>query len=243
MPQLVQGGAVPVDRLEIGLRRRDHHEVRTRRIEGAVAADAEVDAGRPDQRLDARLDQARRRRWRDGRYLGRQVFALGSVKDGEPLQERDGGRFLAGLASASLLVIRHKAVGIDDGGALLALADIAAERERLAKGQPALGGEAVLDDGAPEAQDVDPRILAAGGGVLRHGERRLRRRRPPRLDPGHAAGLQLGDNLAGDFVIEARPVVAGASGCGFSGHRGSPRRAPEASPPALDPSRRTRSAL
>ena len=135
---------------------------------------------------------------------------MGGVEDGEPLQERDRGGFLAGLAGASLLVVRHEAVGIDDGRAVLALAHIAAERERLAKGQPALGGEAVLDHGAPEDQDVDPRILPAGGGVLRHGERRLRRRRPPGLDPGHAAGLQLGDDLAGDFVIEARPVVAGA---------------------------------
>ena len=210
MAQLMQGRAVPVDRLEIGLRRRDHHEVRTRRIEGAVAADAEVDAGRPDQRLDPGLDQARQRRWRDGRNLGRQVFALGGVEDCEPFQERDCGRFLAGLAGASLLVIRHKAVGIDDGGAVLALAHIAAERERLAKGQPALCGEAVLDHGAPEDQDVDPRILPAGGRVLRHGKRRLRRGRPPGLDPGHAAGLQFSDDLAGDFVIERRPVVAGA---------------------------------
>ncbi len=187
--------------------------------------------------FDHGLDQARWRRWRDGRNLGRQVFALGGVEDGEPLQERDRGGFLAGLAGASLLVIRHEAVGIDDGGAVLALAHIAAERERLAKGQPALGGEAVLDHSAPQDQDVDPRILPASGGVLRHGERRLRRRRPPRLDPRDAAGLQLGNDLTGDFVIETRPVVAGACCSGLAGHRGSPRRAPEASPPALNPSR------
>jgi hypothetical protein len=123
--------------------------------------------------------------------LGRQVFALGGVEDGEPLQEWDRGRFLAGLAGASLLVIRYKAVCIDDGRAVLALAHIAAERERLAKGQPALRGEAMLDHRAPEDQDVDPRILPTGGGVLRHGERRLRRGRPPGLDPGHTAGLQI----------------------------------------------------
>src|SRR5690606_9276414 len=76
-----------------------------------------------------------------------------------------------------------------------------------------------------------------------HGEWRLRRGRPPRLDPGHAAGLQLGDDLAGDVVVKARPVGAGASMAVVSGHRGSPRRAPEASPPALNPSRQTRSAL
>src|SRR3546814_15540988 len=93
-------------------------------------------------------------------------------------------------------VVRHEAVGIDDGGAVLALADIAAERERLAKRQPALPGEALLDDAAPEDQDIDPRILPSSGGVPRHGERRLRRRRSPGLDPRHPAGLQLGDALA-----------------------------------------------
>ena len=38
-------------------------------------------------------------------------------------------------------------------------------------------------------------------------ERRLRRRGAPRLHPGHTAGLQLGDDLVGDFVIKARPVL------------------------------------
>src|SRR5258708_34951402 len=48
----------------------------------------------------------------------------------------------------------------------------------------------------------------SSSGTNRHGERCLRRGRAPGLDPGHAAGFQLGDDLAGDFVIEARPVVA-----------------------------------
>ena len=65
----------------------------------------------------------------------------------------------------------------------------------------------MLDHGAPEDEHVDARILPARGGVLRHGERRLRRGRPPRLDPGQPAGLQLADDLAGDFVIEARPAM------------------------------------
>ena len=50
-----------------------------------------------------------------------------AVEDSEPLQERDGLRVLAGLAGASLFVLGREAVGIDDGGAVLALADIAAE--------------------------------------------------------------------------------------------------------------------
>ena len=75
----------------------------------------------------------------------RQTFALRQVEDGEALEERDRLRFLAGLLHPLLLVIRNEAVGIDDGGAVLALADIAAERQRLAEGDPALDREAVLD--------------------------------------------------------------------------------------------------
>jgi len=63
--ELMQRRAVPVDRLEIGLRRRDLHIVMRWRVEGAAAADAEVDARRLDQRLDRGLDQARLR-WRRG---------------------------------------------------------------------------------------------------------------------------------------------------------------------------------
>ena len=37
---------------------------------------------------------------------------------------------------------------------------------------------------------------------------------PHGCDPGHAAGLQLGDDLVGDFVIKARPVVAGTGASG-----------------------------
>ena len=38
----------------------------------------------------------------------------------------------------------------------------------------------------------------------------LRRGRTPGLNPGHASGLKLGDDLVGDFVVEVRPVLAGA---------------------------------
>ena len=47
MTEFVQRGAVPVDRLEIGLRRRDLHVVFGGSIEGAIAADAEVNAAWP----------------------------------------------------------------------------------------------------------------------------------------------------------------------------------------------------
>ena len=105
-----------------------------RHVEGAVAADAEIDARRGDQRLDARFDQPRRHGWRGGRYILGQILALVGVENGEALQERDRLGVLAGLARTALLVLRHETVGIDDGGAALALADIPAKRQRLAEG-------------------------------------------------------------------------------------------------------------
>ncbi len=224
--EFVQRRAVPVDRLEIGLRRRHLDVVLRRHIEGAFAADAEIDA----RRLDQRLDQAGLRCGRrDGKVVW-QILALRDIEHGEALQERNGLRFLAGLLRALVLVVWNEAVGVDDGGAALALADMAAERQRLAEREPALDGETVLDDGAPKDQHIDSRILTAGSRVCRHRQRRLRRRRAPRLHPGDAARFELGDDLVGDVVVEARPVGAGASVAVMSGHRGSPRRAPGQQP-------------
>ena len=75
------------------------------------------------------------------REILRQTFALRQVEDREALQERDRLRFLAGLAAPASFVVGNEAVGIDDGRAVLALADIAAEAQRLAEGQPALAGK------------------------------------------------------------------------------------------------------
>jgi len=107
-----------------------------------------------------------------------------------------------------------EAVGIDHRGAALALADIAAEPERLTEGEPGLAGVAALDHRAPEDQHVDPRIAPAGGGVPRQADRRPGARCAPGLDSGQATGFQLGDDLVGDFGIEARPVLTGASASG-----------------------------
>jgi hypothetical protein len=52
VPQFMQGRAMPVDRLEIGLGRRHLHIVGSGHVEGAVAANKEIDARRLDQRLD-----------------------------------------------------------------------------------------------------------------------------------------------------------------------------------------------
>ena len=46
-------------------------------------------------------------------------------------------------SGAPLLVVGYESVGVHDGRAALAVADIAAERERLAEGGPALARKAV----------------------------------------------------------------------------------------------------
>src|SRR4029077_3713706 len=95
----------------------------------------------------------------------------------------------------SAFLVGYKAVGVDDGDAVLALADITAEAERLAEREPILGTEAVFDDRTPEDQHVDPRVLAVGRNVLRHGERRFGHNRSPWLNPRYPASLKLCDDL------------------------------------------------
>src|SRR6185437_1076866 len=85
--------------------------------------------------------------------------------------------------------------------AALALADVAAEVQRLPEGEPMLMGEALLDDRAPQDQDIDAGIAPAGCGVL--GQAQAGLGPAPGLHPGHPALLQLGDDLVGDLLIEA----------------------------------------
>ena len=146
--------------------------------------------------------------------VGGKPVALGDVEHGEALQERDCVRLVALLPRTGALLVRDETVGEHHRRAALAFADIAAEAQGLAEREPALARETMLDDGPPEDEHVDAGIAALGRGVLRHGQWRLNRRRAPRLDPGQPPGLQLGDDLVGDFLIEARPVLAGASAIG-----------------------------
>src|SRR3546814_11163381 len=106
------------------------------------------------------------------------------------------------LPGAFALGVRDEPVRIEHGRAALALADMAAERQRLAEGQPRLRREALVVQGSPEQKDVDPRVAPAGGGVPRHRERRLARGRGPRSHPGHRARLELGDDALGDRRVD-----------------------------------------
>src|SRR3546814_15996652 len=108
-----------------------------------------IDAGRRDQGLDARLDDAGRG-WRrgDGNRFGQSVALIG-VEYREALEERDGARRLAGFRRAPAFVVRREAVGIDAGGAALPLSAIAAQPERLAARPHAPAGEATPQEGPP----------------------------------------------------------------------------------------------
>lgn len=220
MRQLMEGRSMPVDRLEIGLRWRHLHIVFCRHIECAIAADPEVNASRLDELFDPRLDQAWRRRRSHRCDLWRQALALIDVEYRKALEECDGLRFLTVLARAPLFVHRHKAIGIDDGRAALALANVTAERKRLTECKPALTCERAFGGSSPEDQNVDAAILAAGRGILRQGQLRLRRRGAPRLHPWHSARLKFADDLVGDFVIKVCPVLTGTRSRKMSGHRG-----------------------
>jgi hypothetical protein len=142
-------GPVPIDRFEIDSRRWDLHEIARRVVVGTRTADTEIRAGGGDQRLGSGLNLIWWRRDDRGSDLLGQAIALVRVEDGKALEKRDGTRLFTGLRGAPTFVVRGEAIGIDDGRSPLALPDVTAKPERLAKGKPALSGKTVLDDGTP----------------------------------------------------------------------------------------------
>jgi len=89
MTELVQGRPVPVDGLVIGLGPRNLNEIMDGAVEGAIAADAEVGAGRGDQCHGVRQDEPVGNRCGSARQFARQVFALVGVEHRESFQKRD----------------------------------------------------------------------------------------------------------------------------------------------------------
>src|SRR3546814_18255600 len=81
---------------------------------------------------------------------------------------------------------------------MLALAVAPACRLRLGVCQPRLRRPAMLDDGAPQDQDVDARIIARGERIARQagygGRAPTFGASSPRPDPRQAPGLQLGND-------------------------------------------------
>ena len=109
---------VTINRLEERRRRRHLDVIVARDVEGAVAADADIGAGRADQRLGLRQDQIFGERFRQRRDVGGKILALVGIEDREALEERDRVGFVAGFRGARAFAVGNEAVGIDDGGAL-----------------------------------------------------------------------------------------------------------------------------
>ncbi|MFK4526915.1 hypothetical protein ABIF90_004896 [Bradyrhizobium japonicum] len=116
------------------------------------------------------------------------------------------------LPRAPLFLDRHKAISIGDFGAALAMADLTAERERLAEGEPTLPGESAFDNGSPEDEDVSATVWPDSRCIFRHRQRRFRRSRTPWLNPEDLFGLELGMILS---VISLR----GSRGPGRRAHQ------------------------
>mgnify|MGYP001394182912 CR=1 FL=1 len=124
MTEFVKSRSVPVGRVEEIIRPRHLHIIVRRRIEGRWTTDAEVGAGRLDQRLGMRQDQPlrdRRRRFAD--MCGKPI-ALLDREDGEVLEEGDAARWLAALyIGAAAFHLWHEPACVDHGNTVLALAD------------------------------------------------------------------------------------------------------------------------
>src|SRR3546814_187332 len=165
--QFVKAGPVIIDLFEKDWLRRHLHEVLARDIENPFAADAKIDAARRDYVFGDGHDLAFGERFGVGREAGAKPFALRDVEHGKAFEEGNRLGVAAGFGSAGLFGLGDEAVGIDDGGSTLALPDRSARVERLAEGQPALRGEAVVDHRTPQDQDIDARIAPRGERVAR----------------------------------------------------------------------------
>ena len=95
------------------------------------------------------------------------------VEHGEAFEERNAGQFVATIASAGLLALGNEAVGVADGGAALALADMPTKAKRLTERQPLLRAETAPNDGIPQDEDIDPRIMPRVDGVFRQAKAAL----------------------------------------------------------------------
>lgn len=209
MGQFMEGGAIVIDLFAEGRLRRHLHIIRAGGIESLRPADAKIRAGRFYQRLGMGDDLAFRQGRGIGGEAGAQAFALRDVEHGEAFEKRNGAGVLAVLHRAGLLRFGNEAVGIDDGGSLLALADIAARFQGLAEGHPALRGIFARDRRAPKQQHIDAGIAPPGKGVARQAGTGCDAG-IPRLDPRKAALFKFADDLGGDFGVNVAHVPAAA---------------------------------
>src|SRR3546814_4868311 len=121
-----------------------------------------------------------------------QPVALLNRKDGEPLEEGNAARRLAGFdVGAAVLIARDEAACVNDADALLAAPDITAKRDGLSEGQEGVGRKAARDDRIPERENIDAAVTPLADGIVGHTDAGLCR--SPGLDPGDAPRFQFGD--------------------------------------------------
>ena len=80
-------------------------------------------------------------------------------------------RFVALLARALLFSLRNVAVGVANGCAALAFADMPAKARAWRKVNQFLRGKAARDHRIPQDQDINARIAPTAGGVSRQAKR------------------------------------------------------------------------
>src|SRR5258708_24844880 len=101
MTEFMEGGAVPIDRLEVSARRRHRHEIARRVVVGALTTDAEIRAGRGNQGLGSGFNLARWRRGDRSSNLLRQAVALVGIEDCKALEKRNSAWLLSDFRGAS----------------------------------------------------------------------------------------------------------------------------------------------
>ncbi len=148
--QFVKAGAVVVDLVEEGDLGRHRHVVGGWSIIGLVPADAQVHAGRGNERFGNGHDLALGQRRGVAGQTGLQTLALRDIENGEALEERYGPRVLVLARRAFRLAFGNETIGVDHCDPALALADAASRRNGLPESQPALRGMAVRDAGRPQ---------------------------------------------------------------------------------------------
>lgn len=168
MTEFMQRRAVPVDGFEIGLRRRDLNIIFGCCIECAISTDPKRNSAGLDQGVDRGFDAASRRRWRSGGDTIGQFLALIGVENRKSFEEWNRLRIFAGLSGASLFVIRHETIRVDNSGTTLPLTHMPSKRQRLPEREPALTAVTMLDRASPEQKDVDPAVRAIGRSVFGH---------------------------------------------------------------------------
>ncbi|MNV18112.1 hypothetical protein D3C71_1089250 [compost metagenome] len=164
-----------------GLEGRHVHGIGVRAVAGRVAARPDIGAGRGEvafRMIDPLGDIGADRR----RIAVVQAFDLVQIEDDVALEEAPAP---AGLGLFVPVVGGRDGRGVDDGSALFAFSNAAAERQGLTEGHPDGAGVAAARGPDPEGQDVDAVIglsvmpQRAGDGALGH----------PRTAPGSDAGL------------------------------------------------------